>query len=224
MKGVRLKTKIAGGVKPTARLVLCGALVAVPLLLLSTPGQRAHVTGDPQRSAGAGKVTRLVPGSALDAYDVAVQAAATANAIWAQQAAQKAAAQQAAAQQAAQQAAARQAAAQQQAAQQTAAQQAAEKQAAAQQAAAQQAAAQQAAGNQITGQASWYLAPVGTCASPTLPFGTALTVTDLATGASVHCVVEDRQGDAARVLDLSESDFAELASTSTGVIEVRLSW
>jgi rare lipoprotein A (peptidoglycan hydrolase) len=76
-----------------------------------------------------------------------------------------------------------------------------------------------------TGQASWYGAPAGTCASPSLAFGTVLTITDLSTGASVRCTVDDRQAwTQGRVVDLSEATFIQLASAGVGVIEVRLTW
>jgi hypothetical protein len=76
-----------------------------------------------------------------------------------------------------------------------------------------------------TGPASWYPAPAGTCAHPSLPLGTIVTVTDLANGRTTTCRVADRgpyQG--GRIIDLSESTFAQLASPSSGVIEVRISW
>jgi rare lipoprotein A len=58
-----------------------------------------------------------------------------------------------------------------------------------------------------------------------LAFGTVVTITDLADGASVRCTVEDRQAVAPnRVIDLSETTFSQLAGLSVGVIEVRLSW
>ncbi len=76
-----------------------------------------------------------------------------------------------------------------------------------------------------TGQASWYGAPAGTCASPTLPFGTVLTVTDLGTGASVRCRVDDREAhNPGRVIDLAPATFSQLAGLVVGVIEVRLTW
>jgi rare lipoprotein A len=76
-----------------------------------------------------------------------------------------------------------------------------------------------------TGQASWYQAPAGTCASPNLAFGTHVTVTNLANGATTTCTVDDRQDPSTgRVLDLSEASFAQLADPSQGVIEVRLTW
>lgn len=80
-------------------------------------------------------------------------------------------------------------------------------------------------GNTETGQASWYQAQAGTCASPTLAFGTQVTVTDLANGRTTTCTVDDRQDPSTgRVLDLSEASFAQLADPSVGVIEVRLTW
>ena len=78
---------------------------------------------------------------------------------------------------------------------------------------------------QETGPASWYQAPAGTCASPNIAFGTVVTVTDVSTGKSVRCTVDDRQDPSSgRVLDLAEATFAELADPSVGVIEVRVSW
>jgi rare lipoprotein A len=76
------------------------------------------------------------------------------------------------------------------------------------------------------GQATWYAAaPPGRCASPTLPFGTVLTVTNLANGARTICTVDDReQAGYPRVVDLSPSGFAQLASTSQGVVDVSISW
>jgi hypothetical protein len=76
-----------------------------------------------------------------------------------------------------------------------------------------------------SGVASWYTAPAGTCASPSLAFGTVLTVTDVATGKSVTCTVDDRQADSpGRVVDLAEATFAQLAAPAAGVIDVRLTW
>jgi rare lipoprotein A len=76
-----------------------------------------------------------------------------------------------------------------------------------------------------TGQASWYSAPTGTCAHPSLPFGTVVSVTDTANGKSTTCTVEDRgpyAGD--RILDLSQDTFSQLAPTDDGVIDVRIGW
>jgi rare lipoprotein A len=58
-----------------------------------------------------------------------------------------------------------------------------------------------------------------------LPFGTVVHVTDTDNGRSTTCTVEDRgpfQGD--RIIDLSEDVFSQLAPTSSGVIDVRISW
>jgi rare lipoprotein A len=81
-------------------------------------------------------------------------------------------------------------------------------------------------GNTAQGEATWYAeAPSGTCASPTLPFGTVLQVTNDATGASITCLVADREADnPGRVVDLSVSGFSALADTSQGVISVTISW
>jgi hypothetical protein len=76
------------------------------------------------------------------------------------------------------------------------------------------------------GDATWYAeAPDGYCASPTLPFGTELTVTNDDTGASTTCTVDDRE-DAGypRVVDMSPEGFSQIANTSEGVVEVTISW
>jgi rare lipoprotein A len=83
-----------------------------------------------------------------------------------------------------------------------------------------------ASGNSERGQATWYAAaPPGRCASPTLPFGTVLTITNVATGATTTCTVDDReQAGYPRVVDLSPSGFAQLAEPSQGVVDVSISW
>ncbi len=81
-----------------------------------------------------------------------------------------------------------------------------------------------AASHSIEGQGTWYGAPTGTCASPTLPFGIELTVTNDATGASTTCLVDDREADASRVIDLAPDTFSQIAPLSEGVIEVTLTW
>ena len=64
------------------------------------------------------------------------------------------------------------------------------------------------------------------CASPSLAFGTHLTVTNTTTGHSVTCVVADRMGqnNAGRVIDLSTQTFSRLAPLSQGVMHVKLAW
>ncbi|HEY1650912.1 MAG TPA: septal ring lytic transglycosylase RlpA family protein [Acidimicrobiales bacterium] len=83
-----------------------------------------------------------------------------------------------------------------------------------------------AATNSEVGDATWYAAaPTGMCASPTLPFGTVLTVVNNATGASTVCTVDDREGAGyPRVVDLSPAGFSQLADLSQGVVDVTISW
>lgn len=81
-----------------------------------------------------------------------------------------------------------------------------------------------AATHSIEGQGTWYGAPTGTCASPTLSFGTELTVTNDATGAATTCLVDDREADTSRVIDLAPGTFAQIAPLSEGVIGVTLTW
>ncbi len=78
--------------------------------------------------------------------------------------------------------------------------------------------------HQVVGQATWYGASAGTCASPYLPFGTRLTVTNDANGASTTCVVDDREADTSRVVDLAPATFSQIAPLSEGVITVTLTW
>jgi rare lipoprotein A (peptidoglycan hydrolase) len=74
--------------------------------------------------------------------------------------------------------------------------------------------------------ATWYAqASPGSCASPTLPFGTRLSVTNTSTGAHTTCTVDDHQAsNPGRVLKLSPSDFAAIAPLSQGVVTVTLTW
>jgi Lytic transglycolase len=80
--------------------------------------------------------------------------------------------------------------------------------------------------NVAVGQATWYAeAPSGTCASPSLAFGTMLHVRDNDTGTVITCVVADREANnPGRVVDLSVSGFSALADTSQGVISVTITW
>ena len=75
------------------------------------------------------------------------------------------------------------------------------------------------------GVATWYNYIPGQCASPFLPEGTRLTVLDLTTGRSISCVITDREnhgGD--HVVDLSETQFAQLEPLWRGVISVKVTW
>jgi rare lipoprotein A len=82
-------------------------------------------------------------------------------------------------------------------------------------------------GNGMRGQATWYETPWGglTAASPWLPFGTEVTVTDLATGNAVTVIINDRGPfSPGRIIDLSPAAFAALAPTSRGVLDVRITF
>ncbi len=81
------------------------------------------------------------------------------------------------------------------------------------------------AGNVRFGVATWYSYVPGRCATSFLPFGTKLFVKDLVTGRVVTCIVTDREGSGSnRVVDLSETEFAELAPLAKGVVPVRVWW
>jgi len=78
------------------------------------------------------------------------------------------------------------------------------------------------------GIATWYYWNPGECASPWLPHGTRVTVTNQANGASTTCTVTDTEaagGD--RVIDLDASVFNAIAGpggTGVGTLVVTLSW
>jgi hypothetical protein len=76
------------------------------------------------------------------------------------------------------------------------------------------------------GEATWY--ETGhhglTAAHPTLPFGTHVTVTNLANGRSVTVVINDRGPFGDRIIDLSRDAFALIAPLPSGVCPVRLTW
>ncbi len=79
--------------------------------------------------------------------------------------------------------------------------------------------------NAQEGPASWYDGKAGGCAHRTLPFGTSVRVTNLANGRSTSCVVNDRGPyTGGRIIDLDRGVFSQIASTSTGVINVRIEW
>ena len=82
-----------------------------------------------------------------------------------------------------------------------------------------------ATGNSQVGRASWYQQVQGTCAHRTLPFGTVVTITNNATGASATCTVGDRGPFTSDlIIDLSPADFSKLAPTTAGVVGVTLHW
>jgi rare lipoprotein A len=85
-----------------------------------------------------------------------------------------------------------------------------------------------AGGHPTSGQATWYDPPWSglTAASPWLPFGTQVTVTDVDTGRSVVVVINDRgpYADPSRIIDLSPEAFSQLDELGRGVINVRIAW
>jgi rare lipoprotein A len=82
-----------------------------------------------------------------------------------------------------------------------------------------------AASNTQTGGASWYDYRAGECAHQTIPKGTTVTVTNLANGATTTCVVTDRGPYAGgRIIDLDRGTFDQIADSSQGVIQVRITW
>ena len=79
---------------------------------------------------------------------------------------------------------------------------------------------------QALGKASFFMAAApGTCAHRTLPKGTPVRVVNTANGQSVVCTVTDRGPYVdGRIIDLAEPDFARLAGSHRGVIDVRIEW
>ncbi len=75
------------------------------------------------------------------------------------------------------------------------------------------------------GQASWYQIHNGTCAHVRLPKGTMVRVVNVANGKAVTCRVADRGPFlGGRIIDLDREAFAQIASPTQGVIDVRISW
>ena len=75
------------------------------------------------------------------------------------------------------------------------------------------------------GDATWYSYIPGHCATWYLPYGTRIVVRDLATGRAIRCIVTDREAaHGNRVVDLNETQFAQLAPLHVGVIRVKVSW
>jgi hypothetical protein len=75
------------------------------------------------------------------------------------------------------------------------------------------------------GVATWYNYVPGRCATWYLPKGTRITVTDLETRKSITCIITDREDQGSnRVVDLNETQFAQLAPLAQGVISVKVSW
>ena len=82
-----------------------------------------------------------------------------------------------------------------------------------------------AASNTQTGGASWYDYRPGECAHQTIAKGTVVTVTNLANGATTTCVVTDRGPySGGRIIDLDRGTFDQIADSSQGVIQVRITW
>jgi rare lipoprotein A len=78
---------------------------------------------------------------------------------------------------------------------------------------------------QQEGGASWYHFKPGTCAHRSLPKGTVVKVTNLATGRSATCTVADRGPFVAgRIIDLDRSVFLAVAESGQGVVRVRIEW
>lgn len=81
-------------------------------------------------------------------------------------------------------------------------------------------------GNSQSGGGTWYdAAPPGTCAHQTLPKGTVVHITDVDTGATATCTVEDRGPYASgMILDMAKDVFSQMAPLSQGVIQIRITW
>jgi rare lipoprotein A (peptidoglycan hydrolase) len=82
--------------------------------------------------------------------------------------------------------------------------------------------------NSVQGVGTWYDWNAGQCASPTLPHGTQVRITNLDNGASVTCLITDTEASGwPRVIDMDRSIFEQIAGpqgTSVGVLNVSVSW
>lgn len=75
------------------------------------------------------------------------------------------------------------------------------------------------------GMATWYDYVPGRCATWYLPYGKRLYIKDLQTGKIISCVNTDREAaHGNRVVDLSQTQFSQLAPLTKGVIPVRVWW
>ena len=75
------------------------------------------------------------------------------------------------------------------------------------------------------GVATWYNYIPGRCATWYLPKGTKITIRDLTTGKAITCIISDREWHSGNhVVDLSETQFAQLAPLWKGVISVKVTW
>ena len=80
-------------------------------------------------------------------------------------------------------------------------------------------------GRSRLGLATWYAYFPGRCATSYLPKGTVITVRDVATGRTVRCEVTDLQAKSpGRVVDLSATQFSQLAPLWRGVVFVEVTW
>ena len=80
--------------------------------------------------------------------------------------------------------------------------------------------------NGQAGKASWYAAAApGECAHRTIAKGTMVVVTNTANKRTVKCRVSDRGPYVdGRIIDLSQTDFEQLAGSHEGVIDVFVQW
>ncbi len=79
--------------------------------------------------------------------------------------------------------------------------------------------------NERVGVATWYSYIPGQCATWFLPMGTRVSVQDLSNGHVISCVVTDHEASRGeRVVDLNETQFAQLAPLGVGVVPVRVTW
>lgn len=80
-------------------------------------------------------------------------------------------------------------------------------------------------GHEQSGIASWFEADGLVAAHRTLPIGTVVRVTNVATGKSVSVRINQRGPTRAdRVIDLSDDAFQELAPLGAGTVRVRVQW
>ncbi|MBX3287659.1 MAG: septal ring lytic transglycosylase RlpA family lipoprotein, partial [Actinobacteria bacterium] len=73
--------------------------------------------------------------------------------------------------------------------------------------------------------ATWYRWKKGNCAHNSLPLGTRVRVTSVATGRSATCVVGDRGAFRnPTIIDLDASVFEQISPLGAGRISVVISW
>jgi hypothetical protein len=73
--------------------------------------------------------------------------------------------------------------------------------------------------------ATWYNYIPGRCAAAFVPHGVVLYVRNRLTGVTISCIVSDTEAPGtSHIVDLSETQFSQLAPLSKGVVPIAVYW